>query len=308
MKNILIVLVGPTCVGKTDLSIQIARHFGCEIISADSRQFFREMKIGTAVPSDSQLAAVKHHFIRFLSIKDYYSVSLFERDVLKLLPGLFDRKHVALMTGGSGMYIDAVCHGIDDIPDVDPLVREKYIKKFKDEKIAGLRLALKLLDPNHYEKVDLKNPKRLIRALEICETTGRPYSTFLTKRKRERDFGIIKIGIERPRKELYNRINQRVDEMIKKGLEKEVRSLFDMRDLNALNSMGYKEFFDYFEGKITKEKTVDLIKRNTRRYAKRQMTWWDKDKEIRWFKTDNSGDIIGYLERKVRSRSAPSVS
>ena len=308
MKNILIVLVGPTCVGKTDLSIQIARHFGCEIISADSRQFFREMKIGTAVPSDSQLAAVKHHFIRFLSIIDYYSVSLFERDVLKLLPGLFDRKHVALMTGGSGMYIDAICHGIDDIPDVDPLVREKYIKKFKDEKIAGLRLSLKLLDPNHYEKVDLKNPKRLIRALEICETTGRPYSTFLTKRKRERDFGIIKIGIERPRKELYNRINQRVDEMIKKGLEKEVRSLFDMRDLNALNSMGYKEFFDYFEGKITKEKTVDLIKRNTRRYAKRQMTWWDKDKEIRWFKTDNSGDIIGYLERKVRSRSAPSVS
>ncbi len=301
MKNILIVLVGPTCVGKTDLSIQIARHFSCEIISADSRQFFCEMKIGTAVPSDSHLAAIKHYFIRFLSVKDYYSVSFFERDVLKVLPGLFDRNNIALMTGGSGMYIDSVCHGIDDIPDVNPLVRDKYIKKYQDEGITGLRLALKLLDPEHYKKVDLKNPKRLIRALEICETTGKPYSTFLTKRKRERDFGVIKIGIERPREELYNRINQRVDEMIINGLEKEARSLFRMRDYNALNSVGYKEFFDYFEGKITKEKAVDLIKRNTRRYAKRQMTWWGKDKEIVWFAPDNSGDIIAFLERKIRS-------
>jgi tRNA dimethylallyltransferase len=301
MKNILIVLVGPTCVGKTDFSIQIARHFGCEIISADSRQFFREMKIGTAVPSDSQLAAVKHYFIRFLSVKDYYSVSLFERDVLKLLPCLFERNNIALMTGGSGMYIDAVCYGIDDIPDVDPLVREKYIKKYKEEGIAGLRLSLKLLDPDHYEKVDLKNPKRLIRALEICETTGRPYSTFLIKRKRERDFGIIKIGIKRPREELYDRINQRVDEMISNGLEEETRSMFGMRDLNALNSVGYKEFFDYFEGKITKEETVDLIKRNTRRFAKRQMTWWSKDKEIVWFGAEGSADITGYLESKVKS-------
>jgi tRNA dimethylallyltransferase len=301
MKNILIVLVGPTCVGKTDFSIQIARHFGCEIISADSRQFFREMKIGTAVPSDSQLAAVKHYFIRFLSVKDYYSVSLFERDVLKLLPCLFERNNIALMTGGSGMYIDAVCYGIDDIPDVDPPVREKYIKKYKEEGIAGLRLSLKLLDPDHYEKVDLKNPKRLIRALEICETTGRPYSTFLIKRKRERDFGIIKIGIKRPREELYDRINQRVDEMISNGLEEETRSMFGMRDLNALNSVGYKEFFDYFEGKITKEETVDLIKRNTRRFAKRQMTWWSKDKEIVWFGAEGSADITGYLESKVKS-------
>ena len=299
MKNILIVLVGPTCVGKTDLSIQIARHFGCEIISADSRQFFREMKIGTAVPSDSHLAEVKHYFIRFLSVKDYYSVSLFERDVLKVLPGLFDRNNIALMTGGSGMYIDSVCHGIDDIPDVDPLVRDKYIKKYQDEGITGLRLALKLLDPEHYKKVDLKNSKRLIRALEICETTGRPYSTFLTKRKRERDFRVIKIGIERPREELYNRINQRVDEMIMTGLEKEARSLFRMSDLNALNSVGYKEFFYYFEGKITKEKAVDLIKRNTRRYAKRQMTWWGKDKDIVWFGAESVGGIISYLESKA---------
>jgi tRNA dimethylallyltransferase len=301
MKNILIVLIGPTCVGKTDFSIQIARHFGCEIISADSRQFFREMKIGTAVPSDSHLAAVKHYFIRFLSVKDYYSVSLFERNVLKLLPCLFERNNIALMTGGSGMYIDAVCYGIDDIPDVDPLVREKYIKKYKDEGIAGLRLSLKLLDPDHYEKVDLKNPKRLIRALEICDTAGRPYSTFLKKRKRERDFGIIKIGIKRPREELYNRINQRVDEMIGNGLEEEARSMFGMRDLNALNSVGYKEFFDYFEGKITKEEAVDLIKRNTRRFAKRQMTWWGRDKEIKWFNADDLTEIIGFLEEATMS-------
>ena len=299
MKNILIVLVGPTCAGKTDLSINIARYFRCEIISADSRQFFREMKIGTAIPSNSQLAEIKHHFIRFLSIKDYYSASLFERDVLILLPELFIKNNVALMTGGSGMYIDAVCHGIDDIPDVDPQVREKYIRKYKNEGIHGLRLALKFLDPEHYENIDLKNPKRILRALEICESTGRPYSSFLTKHKRERDFRIIKIGIERPRDELYNRINNRVDEMISNGLEKEAESLVSMKDFNALNTVGYKEFFNYFEGKSTREEAVELIKRNTRRYAKRQMTWWGKDKEIVWFNADDFTEIIRFLETAV---------
>ncbi len=301
MKNILIVLVGPTCVGKTDLSINIARYFGCEIISADSRQFFREMKIGTAIPSNRQLAEIKHHFIRFLSIKDYYSSSLFERDVLKLLSTLFIKNNVALMTGGSGMYIDAVCYGIDDIPDVDPRVREKYIGKYKDEGIHGLRLALKLLDPEHYENIDLKNPKRILRALEICESTGRPYSSFLTNQKRERDFTIIKIGIERPRDELYNRINHRVDEMIRNGLEKEAESLVSMKDFNALNTVGYKEFFDYFEGKSTREEAIDLIKRNTRRYAKRQMTWWARDKEIKWFNADDFTEIIRFLKTAVMS-------
>jgi len=299
MKNILIVLVGPTCAGKTDLSINIARYFRCEIISADSRQFFREMKIGTAIPSNSQLAEIKHHFIRFLSIKDYYSASLFERDVLILLPELFIKNNVALMTGGSGMYIDAVCHGIDDIPDVDPQVREKYIRKYKNEGIHGLRLALKFLDPEHYENIDLKNPKRILRALEICESTGRPYSSFLTKHKRERDFRIIKIGIERQRDELYNRINNRVDEMISNGLEKEAESLVSMKDFNALNTVGYKEFFNYFEGKSTREEAVELIKRNTRRYAKRQMTWWGKDKEIVWFNADDFTEIIRFLETAV---------
>jgi tRNA dimethylallyltransferase len=296
MNNALIVILGPTGVGKSDISIDIARHFGSDIISADSRQFFREMKTGTAVPTDEQLAEIKHHFIRFMSVSDYYSSSLFERDVLKLMPELFSENRIVLMTGGSAMYIDAVCGGIDDIPDVDLSVRDKYNLKYKEEGISGLRMALKLLDPEHYSVVDLKNPKRIIRALEICETTGRPYSTFLTKQKRERDFQIIRIGLERPRQELYDRINQRVDKMIADGLENEARALFEMRHLNALHSVGYREFFDFFEGKTTREKAIELIKRNSRRYAKRQMTWWGKDKEIRWFDPENINEIIKYIK------------
>jgi tRNA dimethylallyltransferase len=299
MNNYLIVLLGPTAVGKTDVSIDLARHFNCEIISADSRQFFTEMRIGTAVPSELQLETIRHHFIRFLSIEDYYSSSLFERDVLNLLPDQFSRNNIILMSGGSGLYIDAVCEGIDDIPDVDSLIRNKYIDKYKEEGIEGLRVALKLLDPEHYTKVDLKNYKRIIRALEICETTGRPYSSFLKKQKRERDFGIIKIGLERPREELYQRINSRVDEMIALGLEDEARQLYDFRNLNALNSVGYKEFFDVVDGKISREKAIELIKRNTRRYAKRQMTWWGKDKEIRWFHPDSLQDVIKHIENLV---------
>ena len=299
MKNTLIVLLGPTGVGKTDISIDIARHFGCDIISADSRQFFREMRLGTALPSREQLAEIKHHFIGFLSVKDYYSSSLFERDVLGILPDLFKKNSVVLMTGGSGMYIDAVCEGIDDIPDVDPEIREKFVLKYKEEGIEGLRIALKLLDPEHYEKVDLKNPRRIIRALEICETTGHPYSAFLTKQKRKRDFEIMKTGLERPRDELFNRINQRVDLMIRNGLEEEAKCLFELRHMNALNSVGYREFFDFFEGKISREKAIDLIKRNTRRFAKRQMTWWSKDKSITWFDPDKLGDIISLIESKI---------
>lgn len=299
MKNFLIVLLGPTGVGKTDVSIDIARYFNCEIISADSRQFFREMSIGTAVPSVEQLETIKHHFIRFLSIKDYYSSSLFERDVLGLLPELFSKNNIVLMSGGSGMYIDAVCEGIDDIPDVDPSVREKYIDKYKSEGIEGLRVALKFLDPDHYAKVDLKNYKRIMRALEICETAGRPYSSFLKKQKRERDFGIIKIGLERTREDLYLRINSRVDNMIETGLEAEAKLLFEFRNLNALNSVGYREFFDFFDGKTSREKAIELIKRNSRRYAKRQLTWWGKDKEIKWFKPDKVQEIIKHIENSV---------
>ncbi|HNY14441.1 MAG TPA: tRNA (adenosine(37)-N6)-dimethylallyltransferase MiaA, partial [Bacteroidales bacterium] len=219
MKNILIVLLGPTGVGKSDLSVELARHFACEIISADSRQFYREMQIGTAVPTDEQLQLVRHHFIRFISVKDYYSSSLYERDVLNLLPALFGKNRFVILTGGSGMYIDAVCQGIDDIPDTDPEIRQRYSTLYEEEGIEGLRIALKRLDPGHYEKVDLKNPKRIIRALEVCETTGKPYSTFLKKEKRERNFEILKTGLLRPRQELYERINHRTDTMIADGLE-----------------------------------------------------------------------------------------
>lgn len=295
MNNTLIVLLGPTGVGKTDVSIDIARHFNCEIISADSRQFFREMKIGTAVPSEKQLSEIKHHFIGFLSVRDYFSSSMYEREVLNLLPAIFLKKNITILTGGSGMYIDAICEGIDDIPDVEPAIRKKFIQKYKEEGIEGLRLSLKILDPDHYSQVDLKNPKRIIRALEICESTGLPYSSFLTRQKRTRDFKIIKIGLQRPRQELYERINQRVDKMIADGLEDEAKSLFELRDLNALNSVGYKEFFEYFEGKIIREKAIDLIKRDTRRFAKRQLTWWARDNEIRWFGADEKYMIIDFI-------------
>lgn len=299
MQNTLIVLLGPTGVGKTDLSADIALHFGSAVISCDSRQFFREMQIGTSVPPESVLKKIKHYFIGSHSVKDYYSASLFERDVLKLLPDLFSENELVIMTGGSGMYIDALCSGIDDIPDTEPEIREKYIKMYSEVGIEGLRSALKLLDPDHYKKVDLRNYKRVIRALEICETTGLPYSSFMKKQKTERDFRIIKIGINRDRDDLYFRINSRVDTMLEQGLEQEARSLYDLRNLNALNTVGYKEFFEYFDGKITYEKTVELIKRNTRRYAKRQMTWWAKDSEIVWFHPEKAAEIIRFIEEKM---------
>lgn len=299
MKNILIVILGPTGVGKTAISIDIARHFNCEIISADSRQFYAEMKIGTAVPDTVQLNQGKHHFIGFLSVKEYYSSSLFERDVLQRMESIFLKNRIVLMTGGSGMYIDAVCNGIDDIPDTDPAIRQKYIKIFREEGIESLRASLKLLDPEHYRKVDLRNHKRIIRALEISESTGRPYSSFLTKNRVERDFRILKIGLDRDRQELYKRINNRVDQMISNGLENEAQSLYDLRDLNALKSVGYSEFFDFFDGKTSREKAIELIKRNSRRYAKRQITWWSKDKEIKWFHPDQIKDIIEYIEKAV---------
>jgi tRNA dimethylallyltransferase len=299
MSKILIVLLGPTGVGKTDISIDIAGHFGSEIISSDSRQFYKEMRIGTAAPSDDKQKNIRHHFVRFLSVRDYYSASLFERDVLKLLPELFSGNNIVLMTGGSGLYIDAVCNGIDKIPDVDPAIREKYVRKYREEGIESLRVGLKLLDPEYYQKVDLRNYKRIIRALEICETAGRPYSSYLNNEKRERDFRIIRIGLQRPREDLYERINNRVDEMISQGLEDEAQGLYDLRDLNALNTVGYKELFDYFDNKITREKAIDLIKRDTRRFAKRQLTWWAKDKNIKWFHADHKAEIIDFISQTL---------
>ncbi|HBZ19571.1 MAG TPA: tRNA (adenosine(37)-N6)-dimethylallyltransferase MiaA [Bacteroidales bacterium] len=299
MKNFLIVILGPTGVGKSELSVEVASHFNTEIISADSRQFYREMTIGTAVPNENQLHAVKHHFIQFLSVKDYFSSSLFERAVLELLPSLFSKNRIVVMSGGSGMYIDAVCKGIDEIPDIDHAVRNKYNEKFISEGIEILRRELRIVDPEYYAKVDLRNHKRIIRALEIFESTGRKYSEFLTKKDAIRDFSIIKIGLERERDNLYTRINLRVDAMIENGLEGEARGLFQFRELNPLKSVGYREFYDFFEGKTSREKAVELIKRNSRRYAKRQITWWSRDKEIVWFSPERKGEIIRYITERT---------
>ncbi len=299
MNNFLIVLLGPTGVGKSDIAVEIASHFGIEIISSDSRQFYREMTIGTAVPEPALLARVKHHFIQFISIRDYYSSSLYERDVLALLPSLFNRSGATLMTGGSGLYIDAVCRGIDDIPDTDPAVRKKLNEKYRAEGIESLRTDLRLTDPDYYSRVDLRNHQRIIRALEIFESTGRKYSEFLTHRSVERDFSIIKVGLVRERNELYERINSRLDRMMEDGLEEEARGLFELRGLSPLKSVGYSELFDFFEGRISRERAIELIKRNSRRYAKRQMTWWNRDSGITWFHPSNISDIISYIERET---------
>lgn len=299
MTNTLLVLLGPTGVGKTNLSLEIAEIFGCDIISCDSRQFYSEMSIGTAAPDKGQLARIKHHFVKSIPVTDYYSASLFERDVSVLLTELFERNHVAIMAGGSMLYIDAVCKGIDDIPDTDSTVRTKYLEKFEKEGIEGLRLALHVLDPEYYKRVDLRNPRRIMRALEITETAGRPYSSFLTASKKVRDFRIIKVGITMEREKLFERINARVDKMISEGLEEEARSLYKYKGLNALNTVGYSELFSYFDGEISREKAIELIKRNTRHYAKKQITWWSKDPEIQWFDAEMTDDLLSWLNTVI---------
>ena len=292
MNKILIILLGPTGIGKTDLSIQIAEQLDTEIISCDSRQFYSEMNIGTAVPSTEQLSRIRHHFIQHISIETFYSSSLFEKDVISLCNRFFEYNDMLIMTGGSGMYIDAVCKGIDDIPDTDPEIRQKYQKKYQEEGIESIRADLRILDPDHYRLVDLRNPKRILRALEVYETTGRPYSSFLQGNKNPRDFNILKIGLQRSREELYSRINDRVDLMMKMGLKDEVKKLLPFRNLNALNTVGYKELFKYFDQDVSLDKAIELIKRNSRRYAKRQITWWARDKEINWFHPDDMDGIM----------------
>lgn len=299
MKNFLIVILGPTGVGKSELSCEIASYFDAEIISADSRQFYREMTIGTAVPDANQREKAVHHFVQFISVTEYYSASLFERSVLELLESLYKNGNLAVMTGGSGMYIDAVINGIDDIPDIDPEARQKYNEKFRTEGIESLRSELRVIDPEYYKAVDLRNHKRIIRALEIYESTGHRYSEFLSKKKVVRDFGTIKIGLKRDKEELYARINSRVEQMINMGLEQEAKDLYKFRNLNPLKSVGYREFFEMFDGKISREKAIELIKRNSRHYAKRQMTWWNRDKDILWFNPDAVQDIINYIEFKT---------
>ncbi len=294
-QHYLVTIVGPTAVGKTAVAIAMAKYFNTEIISADSRQFYREMKIGTAIPSAEQLAAVRHHFIGNRSVQEYYNASMYEYEVLALLDGLFDRYDVIIMAGGSGMYIDAVCNGIDDFPAVNALVRENLKSAFQQKGIDWLRSQLKESDPAYYSQVDLSNPKRLLKALEIITMTGRPYSSFLTRQKKERDFGIIQTGLNIERKQLYENINLRVENMIRKGLVEEAKALHPFRKLNALETVGYKEIFDHLEGKTSLKEAIDLIKRHSRQYARRQLTWFRKNKHVRWFSPDEPDAMIGYI-------------
>jgi tRNA dimethylallyltransferase len=297
--NTLIVILGPTAIGKTALSIDVAKYFNAEIISADSRQFYKELKIGAAPPSSEELNTIKHYFIGNLSLQDYYNVSLYEKDVLNILESVFKNKNVIVMVGGSGLYIDAVCSGIDDLPNSDPEMRQTLKRTFEIEGIEALRFQLKLLDPEYYNMVDLANPKRLIRAIEVCLSTGETYSSLRTKPKQKRKFNIIKIGLNRKREELFDIINKRVDSMIEKGLVEEAKELYPYKSLNSLNTVGYKELFEYFDNKISLEKAIENIKTNTRRFAKRQLTWFLKDKEIRWIHPDDANHMISELGHLV---------
>ncbi len=297
--NTLILITGPTASGKTEISVDLALMYGCDIISADSRQFYKGLSIGTAAPKKEDMASVCHHFVGFLPVTEYYSVSRFERDVMQLLPSLFEKNNRVIMTGGSGLYIDAVCNGIDDIPDVDTEIRNHYMAKLREDGVESLRKELRLVDPEHYNRVDLRNPRRIIRALEIFAATGRPYSSFLTREKITRDFKIIKIGLMPDRDMLHKRINARVDVMMKEGLLEEARSFHKLKEYNALKTVGYRELFDHFEGKISLEEAVSLIKRNTRRYARRQITWWSRDSEIKWFRPEDQKDIPSFIEENA---------
>ena len=300
----LIVITGPTAVGKTAISLEIAKHFGIPVINADSRQIYRELKIGTARPTEEDMKEVKHYFVGTLGIADYYSASLYEQQVLALLDSLFQTHDYALLSGGSMMYIDAVCDGIDDIPTVDDKTRETMKRRLEEEGLEALCEELKRLDPDYYEEVDRQNPRRVVHALEICTMTGNTYTSYRKKKSRVRSqessrdvrpFRIIKIGLTLPREELYQRINARVDKMMAEGLLDEARQMYPQKELNALNTVGYKELFDYFDGRWPLEEAVERIKGNTRRYARKQLTWYKKDDRFRWFHPQDKEKIINYI-------------
>jgi len=302
MPKTLIIVTGPTGVGKTKLGIILAKHFDTEIVSADSRQIFRELSIGTAVPTPGELSMVKHHFIHSHSITENYNASKYEAEALKRLDELFLKHNEVIMVGGSMLYIDAVCKGIDILPDADPEIRESLKTRFETEGIESLRLQLKKLDPGYYNIVDLKNPARVIHALEICLTAGKPYSSFRTNPKKERPFRIIKTGLNCDREILHQRINKRVDKMIEAGLENEAGGVYHLKHLNALNTVGYKEFFSYFEGEITRGEAIELIKRNSRRYARKQITWFGKDTGTKWFEPNQGTEIIKTIENRISKK------
>lgn len=291
----LIVITGPTAVGKTELCMELAQWLNVPIINADSRQMFRELKIGTAAPTDKQLQQVRHYFVGNLSISDYYSASMYEQDVNKLLAELFTTSNYALLTGGSMMYIDAVCNGIDDIPTVDETTRQLMKQRLAEEGLEALVEELKQLDPEHYEVVDRQNPRRVVHALEICHMTGKTYTSFRKAEKKQHPFQIVKIGLNRDRSELYERINLRVDKMIQNGLVDEARNLTSYRHANALNTLGYKEIFNYFDGIWSLEEAIERIKGNTRRYARKQLTWFKRDATMRWFHPNDVELIKNYI-------------
>lgn len=296
----LISVVGPTAIGKTSLAIALAKHFKTEIISADSRQFFKEMQIGTAVPSKEELATVPHHFIQHKSIFDSYSVGDFEKEAIALLSNLFKNHDCVIMVGGSGLYVDAITKGLDEFPDVAPGIREDLNKILKEKGIVELQNQLKLLDETQFAKIDIENPHRLIRALEICIGSGQPYSSFLNKKKTKRPFKTITIGLKADRQVIYDRINRRVDLMIKEGLIREARTMYPHRALNALQTVGYKELFNYFDDEWTLDFAISEIKKNTRRFAKRQLTWYRKNENLIWFDYDeHTANIFNKIDEKI---------
>lgn len=299
MKKWLIVICGPTATGKTALSIQLAKHFSSEIISADSRQFYKELKIGSAPPSEEELKTIPHYFIANKELTEDFSAGKFEQEALQLLEKLYKEKDILFLVGGSGLYIRAICEGLDDFPEVDPQIRERLIDELEEKGISHLRNQLKELDPEYYETVDQSNPQRLIRALEVCLGTGQKYSKLRGGEKKQRPFEVLKIGVEMDREELYQRINMRVGKMIEAGLVEEARSVYHLREKNALQTVGYKELFEHFDGNISLEEAIELIKRNTRRFAKRQFTWFRRDEEINWFKPEEVKGIIALIESRL---------
>lgn len=293
----LLVLLGPTGVGKTEWSIRMAEQLGVPIVSADSRQLYRGLIIGTAAPTEEQLKRVPHHLVGILSPNDYYSASEYENEALSVINKLHEQHDTVILTGGSMMYIDAICKGIDIMPDIDQELRNDISKMYNEEGLDPIRQKLKLLDPIYYDQVDLKNTQRVIHALEVCIMTGKPYSSFRLNTIKERPFEIIKVGFNRPRPELYDRINKRVDEMIKDGLEEEARQLYPMKHLNSLNTVGYKEMFEYFDGNWTLEVAIDKIKQHSRNYARKQLSWFNRDKSIKWIDlSDKYIDVVNEIQ------------
>ena len=299
MTKTLVVILGPTGVGKTDTCIRVAKHFNVPIINADSRQIFQEIPIGTAAPTQVQQQEIKHYFVGNHHLDDYYSASMYEQDVLSLLEKLFTSQDIALMSGGSMMYLDAVCNGIDDIPTVDEQTRQWMKQRLHDEGLPALVEELRQLDPIHYEYVDKNNPRRVVHALEICHMTGKTYTSFRTNKIKERPFQIIKIGLNLPREELYQRINQRVLNMIQEGWVEEALKVYPKRELNSLHTVGYRELFDYLDGLYTLDEAIEKIQSNTRRYMRKQLTWFKRDQKIRWFSPNNIEEIINYISKSI---------